>query len=200
MLWLLALFGCYGTCGTAEFRIGGTGAALYDVDGDGMADLTERCGTLWDSFGSRRADLGLSQILFSPGHTADGEGDFAISTYVLPASDVWFRSELLEVGTVIPATSLNGAGIHIPDGEPSSLYAVFPFTGGELEILDRREVRGTAAKVLADDDPVDWRVRWSVTYGGTPNAPEQRFEGEDWLQFTDGIEIGEVQFPPPDWP
>lgn len=199
MVWALALLGCTPVCGTADFAIRGTGQELFDVDGDGTADLTERCGTLYGTFGLRRADLGLTQVLLSADTDASGALDFEITTYVLPASDLWLRTEHLVVGTVLGMESLNGAGLHVPEGEPSALYEVFPLIDATLEVTGQRKVGGTTAKVLADDDPEEWRLRWEVTYGYSAAEVAQTWVGEDWVQVADTVEIGEVLFPPPDW-
>lgn len=200
-MWLwLTLGGCTPVCGTSDFVIAGTGQELYDIDGDGTADLTERCGTTFGSYGLRRADLGLTQILLSGDSDASGRVDFALSTYVLAVADVWFRTDHLEVGGVIGAGSINGSGLHLPGGEPSTLYEVFPLIDAELEVIDRRPVRGVSARVLEDDSPEDWRIRWSVRFGRSPTEVMQTWEGEDWLQIADTIEVGDVLFPPPDWP
>lgn len=194
-MWLWALMACNPVCGTAEFTIGGTGAALFDVDSDGDADLTERCGVLGGSFGFRRLDHGLSQLLLDAGTDANGRIDFAISTYVLPVADVWFLSSHLAPGTTLGPEALAGSGIHIPGGEPSDLYSVFPYSGGTLEVLDTRTSKDANKIWQEDEDPVDWRLSWDLEFGDGA----QRWVGEDWVQFTNGSDIGDPGAFPPDY-
>lgn len=194
--WLL-LAACRPVCGTTQVTTGGTGAAKFDVDGDGYADLTERCGTLAGAFGSRRVDYGLGQLILSGDSDAEGRIDFELSTYVLAVADVWFLLDHLQPGTTIGLESLAGSGIHLPTGEFVDLYTVFPLSGGTVTVLDRRPTRGTAAKVAVETaDPEDIRLSWDLEFGGGA----QHWQGEDWVQFdTDASGIGQPSAFPPDY-
>jgi hypothetical protein len=174
---LIGLFACTRLCESGEVTTAGTGAELFDVDGDGFAEVTGACGPVGGAFAERRPVVDSTTLILPGDRDASGRIDFALTTYVLASASVTFLTTHMEPGTTLGMDALTGFGLHLPTGEPYDLYATYPLTDGSITFLDRREVRGSRASVALDGDELeDVLMRWSFEFSGA-----QSWEGEDWV-------------------
>lgn len=188
---LLHLLGCVGACGEVDLVIGGMGAELYDTDGDGRTDLTERCGT--DGAFAKRYTSGATELVLTA-YGPNGANDFAIDTWILPVANVSWVTDVMVEGMVLPIEQLAGSGLHEVDGNGLlGSYSVFPLARGSVTFHERRDARGAGVSVLESDEPEDWRMSWELAYGSNE---DQRWSGEDWVRVTNGVGTP-IDEPPP---
>jgi len=199
-LTLAALTACEANCGEAHYTTGGDAAALWDADGDGTADLKERCSANWGSFGSRRYDIGMTELILDPYvPNNDFSEQLSLSDYLLPVATLVFWTSHLTEGNTLDIGQLGGGGLHHLAGTSGDLYSTYPLLRGTLEVLEGpKPGKGT----FADEDHTElWRFHWTVEYGDAQNGMVlQTWDAEDWIQIDDGIEIGDPAYFPPDAP
>jgi len=198
------LAGCGSSvCGTADYTLlygGGDAALLWDEDADGTADLTEKCGPVSGSFGLRRGDLAVTEVFFDPApYGNDFEEALSVSTYLLPAGSLTFLTEHLEEGAVIGMGSLAGSGLHHLGGTAGETYATYGLLDAEITVVDGpRKSNGTVAEM---SNAEQWRLAWRVEFGDTQSQQVlQTWDAEDWVEVSDGTEIGDLVNVPPDMP
>lgn len=193
---ILLLSACNPVCGDIQLTTAADGAELFDIDGDGLTDLTEACGTLSGAYGNRRPDLGWTQIILSADADQSGEIRFDTTTYVLGVAEVWFLTEHLQIGEVMTLDNLAGSGLHKPHGTAGTGYTVFELSAAEIEVLDQRKSDRVVRDLYEEDNPLDYLLRWDVQYG----EGAQSWNGHDWVQVMDTSDRLEPAFRPPDAP
>lgn len=199
MLLVLAGWGCAIDCGSAQFVTAGDALAKWDADGDGAtADLIERCGPSWGSFGFRRHDLGLTKLLFSPNvPSGKFEEDLEIASLLLPAAEVSFYSEHLVAGAVIGADQLTGGGVSKLHGTIEPGYVSYGLLDGTVTVL---EGPGKVPGAFPEDEAERWRFQWDLTLGDTQSgATIQEWHATDVIDVANGTEIGDELSYPADW-
>lgn len=199
-LGLLTATGCGGgNCGDAKFTTGADALAAFDEDGDGTtADLREACGAATGSFGLRRADLGITTVVFDPSPLSnDLESALRLTDLLLPSSSVVFLTEHLEAGVTLDMDTLGGSGLHKLYGTPGDIYETFKLLDGTVEVLDGPRVsKGTVAELSNEEQ---WRLRWKLSFGDPQSGMvTQTWDAEDWVPVSDGTEVGTPADYPPD--
>jgi hypothetical protein len=187
-------------CGDATYFTAADALARWDTDGDGQyADLIERCGPLYGTFGLRRHDLGVTTLLPSPNvPSGDFSEDLETGTLLLPASTLTFYTEHLVEGNTIRVDQIGGTGLHKLHGTAAPDYSVYWLFEAEIRVLEGpKVVRGTVAESTGAER---WRLAWKATFGDIANGwVLQTWEAEDVVEISDGTEIGDETAYPPDW-
>lgn len=184
-------------CGTAAYVTAGDAAAAWDADGDGTADLIERCGAGWGTFGLRRTDLGLTGLTPSPNVPSGSfEEDLEVSGLLLPGANLTFYTAHLTEGAVITTDQIGGFGLHKLDGTYAGIYASYALLEATIEVLSGPD---NVPGGFEEDQPERWRLKWDALFGDPQSgAVLQEWHAEDVVDVTNGITIGDEAFPP-DW-
>lgn len=201
-VWVGSVFGTGcggGDCGTAEFVTAGDALALFDEDGDGQtADLRERCGVDFGSFGFRRNDIGFTTLTLDPSPMSNSfQEQLDLDNYLLPASTVTFLTSHLKAGATLTMDNLGGSGLHHLGGMSTDLYTTFKLLDGTVEVVDgpRKSKRHFAEM----DHTEEWRFHWTLEIGDPQSSlVYQTWDAEDWISISDGTQIGEPIDVPPD--
>lgn len=192
--------GCGPTpCGDAGYVTGGEALATWDVDGDGVdADLVERCGANWGSFGLRRGDVGLTELVLDPSvPDFDFEAQLHLSSVLLPAASLVFLTEHLAVGETFGMEALAGGGLHHLGGEITDVYTSYLLLDAEVRVLDGpKPARDTVGELSNTES---WLFAWTASFGDPASGAElQAWDAEDWIDVSDGTEVGDPLWVPPD--
>jgi hypothetical protein len=196
----LASQACGRPCGDATYVTGGDALAKWDVDGDGAtADLVERCGADWGSFGLRRPDLGTTSLLFDPEVPSFRfEESLELATYLLPAASVIFYTHHLEEGAVIPLTQLGGFGLSKLEGTIAPGYATYALLDGEITVVAGPRTPGDIVSETSNTE--SWKFRWHAEFGDPQSGVVlQTWDAEDWIDVSDGTTVGDEPVYPADW-
>ena len=187
-------------CGDAGYVTAGDALALWDVAGDGLtADLVERCGPDWGTYGLRRTDLGLTTLLLEPDPADfDFEASLEVSTYLLPSATLSFLTEHLAVGTVLGMESLGGTGLSKLHGTIDPGYTTYGLLDARVEVIEGPKVAKDTVGASAHEET--WTLAWSAQLGDVQTGQVlQTWDAEDRVTIGDGTEIGDPLGPPPDW-
>jgi hypothetical protein len=195
---LLALWGCSIDCGTASFVTGGDALAMWDTDADGLtADLIERCGATWGSYGLRRSDLGLTELILAPNVSSGKfEEDLEVATLLLPAATLTFYTAHLAPGATLTLEQIGGSGLSKLHGTVEPGYTTYGLLEASLTVVDGpRPVPGGF-----EDTDERWDLEWDVLLGDIQSGQVlQEWHAADALDITDGTSIGDPTAYPPDW-
>lgn len=161
---------------------------------DGRIGLIEFCGIDHGAFSSARADLGLTTLLLDQNVMDDVTGGpiSPIPRVVLPAASVVFWNANLVAGKTLTLAQLAGAGLH--KTSEGATYDTYPLTAATLTVLegpiDHRDEKLIDTVTWSES----WRLRWTFEFGGGA----QRWQGDDVVERTKGLEVGTPGQLPPD--
>ncbi len=189
-------------CGTSS-HVGVVTADLAAVDADPSTpaiDLIEVCGPDGGSFGERRPNCNYTTVTFSP-NAADGksDSDYTVTYELLPVATVAFATEHRAVGQHLDMSELAGGGVQLLDG-PSGTYADLALLDGTLDVVATRPDPRAHSVVFGDEQPEMWKLTWNLTYGDPQSGVVyQTWEGTDWVEITNAVTGGTLDYAPPDW-
>lgn len=198
-MWLVWLWGCGIDCGEATFVTGGDALAMWDIDGDAAtADLIERCGATWGTYGLRRNDVGLTSLLLAP-NVPSGKfsEDLEVASLLLPGAEIAFLTEHLAAGATITPEQIGGYGLSKLHGTIEPGYVTYGLLEASITVLDGpKPVPGA----FEEDQAERWELQWDVVLGDVAlGTALQEWHASDVVDISNGIEIGDPAAFPPDW-
>ncbi|MEQ1504707.1 MAG: hypothetical protein ABMB14_20885 [Myxococcota bacterium] len=198
MLLAMLYAACAVDCGSASYVTEGDARALWDEDGDGTADLMERCGADWGSFGLRLHDLGLTTLTLSPNvPSRDFDEDLEVATYLLPGAELTFYTAHLEAGATLTVDQIGGFGLSKLHGTVEPGYVTYGLLDATVVVLDGP---GEVPGAFDEDEAERWELQWDAVFGDVQTgATLQEWHATDVVDVANGTEVGDPAVVPPDW-